>query len=156
MEQGWISNAFCLMKETRIGDLIYMTFLKQQMRKQQMRKEISGCQDMGLEKQATTRWHERIVTTLLYFYSDSFTVNAFVKTQEKVTSTLCKFHLNKPDMREKNLLSSTSEDIFFEEEMATHSSIPARKISWTEEPGGPQSGVAKSQTWLNNWAHTRY
>ena len=117
------------MKETRIGDFIYMTFLKQQMRKQQMRKEISGCQDMGLEKQATTRWHERIVTTLLYFYSDSFTVNAFVKTQEKVTSTLCKFHLNKPDMREKNLLSSTSEDIFFEEEMATHSSIPARKIS---------------------------
>jgi len=41
-------------------------------------------------------------------------------------------------MREKNLLSSTSEDILFEEEMATHSSILARKIPWTEEPGGPQ------------------
>ena len=26
-----------------------------------------------------------------------------------------------------------------EEEMATHSSIPARRISWTEEPGGLQS-----------------
>jgi len=26
-----------------------------------------------------------------------------------------------------------------EEEMATHSSIPAWKISWTEEPGGLQS-----------------
>ena len=103
-----------------------------------MRKEISGCLGMGLEKQATTQWLERIVTTLLYFDSDSFTVDAFVKTQERVTSTLCKFHLNKPDMREKNLLSSTSQDILFEEEMATHSSILARKIPWTEEPGGPQ------------------
>ena len=26
-----------------------------------------------------------------------------------------------------------------EEEMATHSSIPAQKIPWTEEPGGLQS-----------------
>ena len=26
-----------------------------------------------------------------------------------------------------------------EREMATHSSFPARKISWTEEPGGLQS-----------------
>ena len=26
-----------------------------------------------------------------------------------------------------------------EKEMATHSSIPAWRISWTEEPGGPQS-----------------
>ena len=32
-----------------------------------------------------------------------------------------------------------------EEEMATHSSIPARRISWTEEPGGPQSiGVQRA------------
>ena len=119
------------MKETRIGDFIYMTFLKKQNYK--MRKEISGCQGMGLEKQATTQWHERIVTTLLYFDSDSFTVDTFVKTQERVTSTLCKFHLNTPDMREKNLLSSTSE------EMATLSSILARNIPWTEEPGRPQS-----------------
>ena len=34
-----------------------------------------------------------------------------------------------------------------EEEMATHSSILARKIPWTEEPGVLQSmGVTKSQT----------
>ena len=26
-----------------------------------------------------------------------------------------------------------------EEEVATHSSIPSRRISWTEEPGGLQS-----------------
>ena len=31
--------------------------------------------------------------------------------------------------------------------MATHSSILAWEIPWTEEPGGPQSlGVTKSQT----------
>ena len=36
-----------------------------------------------------------------------------------------------------------------EEEMATHSSILAWEIPWTEEPGGLQStGWQKSQTWL--------
>ena len=36
-----------------------------------------------------------------------------------------------------------------EEEMTTHSSILAWRISWTEEPGGLQSmGVAKSLTLL--------
>ena len=39
--------------------------------------------------------------------------------------------------------------------MATHSSILAWEISWTEEPGGLQSrGVAKSQTWLSMNTHT--
>ena len=34
-----------------------------------------------------------------------------------------------------------------EKEMATHSSILAWEIPWTEEPGGPQSmGSQKSQT----------
>ena len=35
-----------------------------------------------------------------------------------------------------------------EEKMATHSSIIAGIIPWTEEPGGLQSRVAKSWTWL--------
>ena len=40
-----------------------------------------------------------------------------------------------------------------EQEMATHSSILAWKIPWTEEPGGLQSmGSQKSQTRLS--AHT--
>ena len=40
-----------------------------------------------------------------------------------------------------------------EEEMATHSSILAWKIPWTEEPDGLQSmGVAKSRTQLNDLA----
>ena len=35
--------------------------------------------------------------------------------------------------------------------MATHSSILALEIPWTEEPGGLQSmGLQKSQTTLNN------
>ena len=38
-----------------------------------------------------------------------------------------------------------------EKEMATHSSILAWEIPWTEEPGGLQvHGVAKSQTRLND------
>ena len=41
-----------------------------------------------------------------------------------------------------------------EEEMATHSSILAWKIPWTEELGGLQSMESQSQTWLNNWAST--
>ena len=32
-----------------------------------------------------------------------------------------------------------------EEEMATHSGIPAWRIPWTEEPSGPQS--IESQSW---------
>ena len=35
-----------------------------------------------------------------------------------------------------------------EEEMATHFSILPWEIPWTEEPGGLQSTVEKSQTWL--------
>ena len=37
-----------------------------------------------------------------------------------------------------------------EKEMATRSSFLAWRIPWTEEPGGLQSGVAKSQTRLSN------
>ena len=37
-----------------------------------------------------------------------------------------------------------------EEEIATHSSILAWKISWTEEPGGYSPWVAKSPTQLND------
>ena len=38
-----------------------------------------------------------------------------------------------------------------EKGMATHSSITAWRIPWTEEPGGLQStGSQKSQTWLSD------
>ena len=47
-------------------------------------------------------------------------------------------------MQEKQVLSLSQEDPL-EEEMATHSSIFARKIPWTEESGGLHAvrGVAK-------------
>ena len=45
---------------------------------------------------------------------------------------------NPPAKQEMQVQSLGLEDPL-EEEMATHSSILARKIPWTEEPGGLQS-----------------
>ena len=56
---------------------------------------------------------------------------------------------NPPAMQETRFQSLDQEDSL-EKEMATHSSILAWRISWTEEPGGLQSGVAKSQTRLSD------
>ena len=48
------------------------------------------------------------------------------------------------------VLSLGREDLL-EKEMATHSSIPAWEIPWTEEPGkATVYGVAKSRTRLSN------
>ena len=43
-----------------------------------------------------------------------------------------------PEMQETRILSLCGEDPL-EKEMATHSSILAWRILWTEEPGGVQS-----------------
>ena len=48
-------------------------------------------------------------------------------------------------VRETQALSLTQEDPL-EKEMATHSSVPAWKIPWTEKPGGLQSMGLQSQT----------
>ena len=45
-------------------------------------------------------------------------------------------------------VQSLGQDNPLEEEMATHSSILAWKILWTEEPGGLQSPRLQSQTQL--------
>ena len=45
---------------------------------------------------------------------------------------------NLPAMQDTQVQSLAQEDPL-EKEMATHSSIPAWKIPWTEEPGGLQS-----------------
>ena len=51
-----------------------------------------------------------------------------------------------PETQETQVRSLGQEDPL-EEEMATHSSILAWQIPWTEESGGLQStGVVKSQT----------
>ena len=58
---------------------------------------------------------------------------------------------NLPAMWETRVLSLSQEDPL-EKEMATHSSILAWKIPWTEEPGGATvHGVAKSWTRLSTW-----
>ena len=57
---------------------------------------------------------------------------------------------NLPAMQETWVLSLGQEDPL-EEGMATHSSILAWRIPWTEEPGSLQShGVTKSWTQLSN------
>ena len=55
---------------------------------------------------------------------------------------------NQPAMQETLVLSLGQEDPP-EKGMATHSSVVAWRIPWTEEPGGLQSvyRVKKSQTW---------
>ena len=45
---------------------------------------------------------------------------------------------NPPAMQETQVRSLRQEDPL-EKGMATHSSILAQRIPWTEEPGGPQS-----------------
>ena len=54
-----------------------------------------------------------------------------------------------PAMQEMQVQSLGREDAL-EKEMATHSSILAWRIPWTEEPGGLQSmGLQKSRTQLS-------
>ena len=56
-------------------------------------------------------------------------------------------------MQETQVLSLGQEDPL-EEKMATHSSILAWEIPWTEEPVGLYSMGSQSQTWLRDWTHT--
>ena len=53
-----------------------------------------------------------------------------------------------PAMQETRVQSLTEEDSL-EKDMATHSSILAWRIPWTEEPGGLQSMGLQSRTRLN-------
>ena len=49
-------------------------------------------------------------------------------------------------------VQSLGQEDTLEKEMATHSSILAREIPWTEEPGGLQSMVLQwSQTQFSNY-----
>ena len=51
-------------------------------------------------------------------------------------------------------VQSMGQEYPLEEEMATHSTIIAWKIPWTEEPGGLQSMGSQSRTQVST-AHTR-
>ena len=48
-----------------------------------------------------------------------------------------------PPAKQETQVRSLSQEDPLEEEMATHSSILASEISWTEEPGGLQSMGSK-------------
>ena len=58
---------------------------------------------------------------------------------------------NLPAMQETHVQSLGQEDPL-EKGMATHSTIPAWRILWTEEPGGLWS--MGSQRIRHDWAHT--
>ena len=57
---------------------------------------------------------------------------------EKWASLMAQMVKNLPALQEMQVQSLSKEDSL-EEGMATHSSILARRIPWTEEPGGLQS-----------------
>ena len=58
-----------------------------------------------------------------------------------------------PAMQETQVQSLGQEDPL-QKEMATHSSIPAWRIPWTEEPGGLQSTGSQSRTRLSDFPFT--
>jgi len=60
---------------------------------------------------------------------------------------------NLPARRETWIQSLSQEDPL-EKEMATHSSILAWRIPWTEEHGGLQPVGSQSGTQLSDWAQT--
>ena len=60
---------------------------------------------------------------------------------------------NLPAMQETQVQWLGQEDPL-EKEMASHSSIRAWKIPWTEETGGLQSRVTKNKSWLREQAHS--
>ena len=57
-----------------------------------------------------------------------------------------------PLAKQETQFQSLGQKDALEKEMATHSSIPAWEIPWTEEPGKLHGvhGVAKSWTWLSD------
>ena len=55
---------------------------------------------------------------------------------------------NAREVRDKRSVPGSGRSL--KEKMATYSSIPAGKISWTEEPGGYSPWVTKSWTRLIN------
>ena len=60
-----------------------------------------------------------------------------------------------PTIQETRVQSLGREDLL-EKEMATHSSILAWKIPWTEKPGSLQSMGSQSRTRLSNFTATHF
>ena len=68
-----------------------------------------------------------------------------VLDKQQVAFLVAQMVKNLPTMQETWVQSLGQEDLL-EKEMATHSSVLAWKIPWTEEPGGLQSIGLQSQT----------
>ena len=62
----------------------------------------------------------------------------FLSTFNRLTSLVAQMIKRLPTMLETRIQSLGWEDLL-EKEMATHSSLLAWRIPWTEEPGGLQS-----------------
>ena len=59
-----------------------------------------------------------------------------------------------PPAKQETQVQSLDQENALEKEMATHSSILAWRIPWTEEPGRLQSVVSQSQTRLSDYRTT--
>ena len=72
----------------------------------------------------------------------------FYFTTSQYHSLVAQMVKNLPAMQETQV-QSLGQEYPLKKGMATHSSILACRIPWTEEPGGVH-GVTKTQTWLSN------
>ena len=69
----------------------------------------------------------------MYSFNQHINKDLFIVSDE--FSKWLRIHLQMQEMQ----VQSLGQEDFPEEEMATHSSVPAGKIPWTEEPGRLQS-----------------
>ena len=97
------------------------------------------------------RWGNSGNSVTLHFLSSKITAGGDC-SQEIWASFVAQRIKHLPAMQETQVQSLSWEDPL-EKEMATHSSIPAWRIPWTEEPGGLQS--TGLQRVGHNWATSR-
>ena len=100
--------------------------------------------------------HFRVISDWPPYYETSFDMCCIYQflcishVQNIYTNMVAQTVKNPPSMQETWVQSLGWKDPL-EKEMATHSSILAWEIPWTEEPGGLQSvGSQKSQTGLSD------
>ena len=82
-------------------------------------------------------------------FSQQFTKEVVLHDCFNVHFLVAQMVKNPPPVQETSIRPLSREDPL-EKEMATHSSILAWRIPWTEEPGGLQSMGSQSQTRLSD------
>ena len=116
-------------------------------------EELGRLQSMGLQRVrhnwATSLTHSVALSSSLPYLLVLFIVSSFSFLFFFFTSLVAQMVKCLPTMWETRVQSLGREDPL-EKEMATHSSILAWKIPWTEEPGRPQS--MGSQRVKHDWA----